>query len=421
MKHIKIPMPSAAPVDVRAAVSEIIESVASGGDSALRELCERFDGSSSDDMRVSREEIDDAYAMLHPRDISDMKFALERIRRFADAQRGTMSELSIEMDGVSLRQTLLPVGSCMCYVPGGRYPLFSTALMLIAPAKAAGVPRIAACSPARRSTGRIDPRTLAAMDLAGADEIWTVGGAQAVAAFAYGTESIAPVDMIVGPGSAYVAEAKRQCFGRVGIDFVAGPSEVLIVADASARADAIAADLLAQCEHDVNARGILITTDASLAERVLRELEIMLDSLPTAETAREAWRANGEILLAEDMEEAIREADLRAPEHLEVQTEEAADDPDAAARRFSAYGSLFIGGSAAEVFGDYASGPNHTLPTSRGARYTGGLWVGSFMRTATYQHMTREAAAAFAPTVARMARGEGLEAHARAAEVRARS
>ena len=286
--------------------------------------------------------------------------------------------------------------------------------MLITPAKVAGVGRICACSPPMKGTGKIHPRTLVAMDLAGADEIYALGGAQAIAAFAYGTETIQPVDLVVGPGNRYVTEAKRQCYGQIGIDFVAGPSEVLAIADAQADPETIAADLLAQSEHDVNAKAILVTTDQAFGERVMTAVQSQLKTLPTGQIAAKSWQDHGEVLVAEDLAEAVAIANQLAPEHLEVNLQ----DPDAILEQLTQYGSLFIGQNTAEVFGDYASGTNHTLPTIGAARYTGGVWVGTFLKVCTSQRMDPAAARAIAPLVSRMARGEGLEGHARAAEQR---
>ncbi len=409
------------PADTRAlrdTVSDIIDQVCTRGDEALREYNLKFDQCSRDFLRVSPEEIRDAYSQLDSQELDDMKTALGNIRAFAQAQRETLSELEdfSPMPGIHLGHRILPVRSCCCYVPGGSYPLYSTALMLAAPAKTAGVPRITACSPVVKGTGRIHPKTLAAMDLAGVDEIYAVGGAQAIAAFSYGTKQIAPVDLIVGPGNRYVTEAKRQCYGQVGIDFVAGPSEVLILADHTARAEAAAADLLAQSEHDPNAKGILVTTDETLGLAVIDAVEKQLETLETAPIARQSWNAYGEVLLAASVQEAIDLANELAPEHLELTMEH----PDEILPYLYNYGSLFMGGHTAEVFGDYASGTNHTLPTLGAARYTGGVWVGTFLKTCTHQSMTPKASQNLAPLVARMAKGEGLAGHAQAALIRGR-
>ena len=286
--------------------------------------------------------------------------------------------------------------------------------MLITPAKVAGVARVAATAPVVHGTGSIHYKTLVAMDLAGADEIYAVGGAQAIAAFSYGTDEIRPVDVIVGPGNQFVAEAKRQCYGQVGIDFIAGPSEVLVIADGQADPEVLAADLLAQCEHDPNAKGYLLATEEDLANAVIAAVEKELETLETAGIARRSWEDYGEVVVVSDLSEAVRVCNDYAPEHLEVNIA----DPDAVIDDLVNYGSLFIGGNTAEVFGDYASGTNHTLPTVKAARYTGGVWVGTFLKTCTNQRMTAEASSAIAPLVNRMAKGEGLMAHAIAAEKR---
>ena len=401
---------------LRNAVTAIIDDVCANGDKALAQYNERFDQCVRERLRVSREEIEEAYEQMEPQELEDLKAAKANIESFARAQRGTMSELEnfSPQPGIYLGHRIIPVSSCCCYVPGGGYPLYSSALMLIIPAKVAGVGRIAACSPTVKGTSKIHYKTLVAMDLAGADEIYSVGGAQAIAAFSYGTEEIAPVDMIVGPGNQYVAEAKRQCYGQIGIDFIAGPSEVLIIADGQADSKVLAADLLAQAEHDPNAKGILVTTDEQLAADVIRDVEEELKTLSTAGIARRSWDDYGEVVLADSVDEAVDMANAYAPEHLEINLA----DNDAVIDRLYNYGSLFIGGNTAEVFGDYASGTNHTLPTVKAARYTGGVWVGTFLKTCTHQSMTDAASKAIAPLVARMARGEGLEGHAKAADAR---
>jgi histidinol dehydrogenase len=318
--------------------------------------------------------------------------------------------------GVTLGHRIIPVKACCCYVPGGSYPLYSTALMLAIPAKAAGAERVAACSPTMKGTSKIHPMTLVAMDTAGVDEIYAVGGAQAVAAFAYGTGQIPPVDLIVGPGNRYVTEAKKQCYGQVGIDFPAGPSEVMVIADDSADPDIIAADLLAQCEHDLLAQGIVVTTSEKIGREVMKEVDSMLGSLETASIAGSSWRDYGEIAVVGTIAEAVDIANRRAPEHQEIHTA----DPESVFADLFNYGSLFIGKYTAEVFGDYASGPNHTLPTLAAAKYTGGVWVGTFLKTCTHQSFTKEAMLSIAPLVTRMAEGEGLAAHAEAARARKR-
>ena len=397
-------------------VGDMIDDVKNRKDEALREYSQRFDGSKRESFLVSKEEIQEAYAQLSPQEIEDLKKAASHIRAFAKAQRETIKPLEnfSPAPGIFLGHRIIPVKSCCCYVPGGNYPLYSTALMLIIPAKAAGVARVAACSPVMKGTDRINPKTLVAMDMAGADEIYGVGGAQAIAAFSYGTQEIQPVDMIVGPGNQYVTEAKRQCYGQVGIDFVAGPSEVLVIADGSGTPEIVAADLLAQSEHDPNAKGMLITTDEKFGQAVIEAVEKELSWLSTAAIAEQSWQTYGEVVLAESLEEAVQIANAYAPEHLELNL----SDPDSIKDRLYNYGSLFIGENTAEVFGDYASGTNHTLPTLRAARYTGGVWVGTFLKTCTHQSMTPEAMKELAPLVERMAQGEGLMGHAQAAKVR---
>ena len=397
-------------------VGDMIDDVKKRKDEALKEYSQRFDGSKRTSFLVTKEEIREAYDQLTEQESQDLKKAAEHIRAFARAQRETIKPLEnfSPAPGIFLGHRIIPVKSCCCYVPGGNYPLYSTALMLVIPAKAAGVERVAACSPVMKGTDRINPKTLAAMDIAGADEIYAVGGAQAIAAFSYGTEEIRPVDMIVGPGNQYVTEAKRQCYGQVGIDFVAGPSEVLVIADGSGTPEIVAADLLAQSEHDPNAKGMLITTDEKFGQAVIQAVEKELSWLPTASIAEKSWETYGEVVLADSLEEALQIANDYAPEHLELNVQE----PEALKEQLYNYGSLFMGENTAEVFGDYASGTNHTLPTLRAARYTGGVWVGTFLKTCTHQSMTQEAMRDLAPLVERMAQGEGLMGHAQAAKAR---
>lgn len=402
--------------ELKASVASIIDDVRKNGDKALFEYNRRFDGSMRDVLRVSPHEIEEAYSMMMPEEIDDIKAAAANIRAFAAAQKASVGEVhDFEPSrGIYLGHRLIPVNSVCCYVPGGGYPLYSTALMLTIPAKVAGVKRVVCCSPAVKGTGIINYKTLVAMDIAGADEIYAVGGAQAIAAFSYGTETIKPVDMIVGPGNRYVAEAKRQCYGQVGIDFVAGPSEVLVIADGSGDPATVAADMLAQAEHDVNAKSILISMDRDFAEQTIAAIEKELLTLPTAVTAAKSWEDNGEVIVVEDRAEAVYLANEFAPEHLELNV----SDPDSYFDRLNNYGSLFMGANTAEVFGDYASGTNHTLPTVRASRYTGGLWVGMFLKVCTYQRMTDEASRDIAVLASRMAYGEGLIGHAWAAEAR---
>lgn len=403
---------------LRQTVAGIIDNVMKNGDDALKEYNKKFDGCEREALQISKEEIEAAYAKVSEEDLADIKAAAANIRAFAEAQKGAVGGLEdfSPAEGILLGHRVIPVDSCCCYVPGGGYPLYSTALMLGIPAKVAGVRRITACSPVIKGTTDIHPKTLVAMDVAGIDEIYAVGGAQAIAAFSYGTEQIKPVNMIVGPGNSFVTEAKRQCYGKVGIDFVAGPSEVLVIADGQADPEVIAADLLAQSEHDREAKGLVVTTDETLGRAIEAAVEAQLQTLDTKDIAETSWKDYGEILLADSLEEAVEYANEYAPEHLEVNVE---DDKEAAVvESLRNYGSLFIGGNTAEVFGDYASGTNHTLPTLGAARYTGGVWVGIFLKTCTYQKMTREGMLGIAPLVANLAHGEGLTGHARAAEIR---
>lgn len=403
---------------LRQTVAAIIDNVIKNGDDALKEYNKKFDGCEREALQVSREEIEAAYAKVSLEDLEDIKAAAANIRAFAEAQKGTVGGLEdfSPAEGILLGHRVIPVDSCCCYVPGGGYPLYSTALMLGIPAKVAGVRRITACSPVIKGTTDIHPKTLVAMDVAGIDEIYAVGGAQAIAAFSYGTDQIKPVNMIVGPGNSFVTEAKRQCYGKVGIDFVAGPSEVLVIADGQADPEVIAADLLAQSEHDREAKGLVVTTDEALGRAIEKAVEAQLQTLDTKEIAETSWKDYGEILLADSLEEAVEYANEYAPEHLEVNV--AANKEAEVVGALRNYGSLFIGGNTAEVFGDYASGTNHTLPTLGAARYTGGVWVGIFLKTCTYQKMTRDGMLSIAPLVANLAHGEGLTGHARAAEIR---
>ena len=400
------------------AVDEIIENVRQNGDDALKEYNMKFDKCDREMLQVSKEEIAKAYEAVSDRDIENSKAAAANIKAFAEAQRASMTEIRdfSPMDGIYLGHRIIPVESCCCYVPGGGYPLYSTALMLGIPAKVAGVKRVVACSPVIKGTNDIHPMTLVAMDIAGIDEIFAVGGAQAVAAMAYGTDQIKPVNLVVGPGNSFVTEAKRQCYGKIGIDFLAGPSEVLIISDGTGRPEVIAADILAQSEHDVEAKGILISTDEDFARKVIDAVEEQLEVLETAEKARKSWDDYGEVMVVASIEEAVDYANRYAPEHLEVNV-----SPDVEAGVVDAlynYGSLFIGENTAEVFGDYASGTNHTLPTMGAARYTGGVWVGTFLKTCTNQRMSPEGTAKIAPLVSELARGEGLMGHAKAADIR---
>ena len=401
---------------VKEQVSSIIEDIKINKDEALKKYNLKFDNNDRNIIRVSKEEIEEAYKEVDDEFINNIKIAAKNIEKFAKLQKKSFNN-DFEKEiypGVILGQKHIPVSSCLAYVPGGGYSLFSTALMLIIPAKVAGVKRVVACSPTMKDVAKINPKTLVAMDIAGADEIYATGGVQAIASFTYGTESIKPVDIIVGPGNKYVTEAKRQCYGTVGIDFVAGPSEVLIIADETANATYIAADVLAQCEHDLNARGILITTSEKFANEVMKKVEQMLEELPTKNIAKPSWENNGEVILVDNLKEAVEISNQYAPEHLEISTANNDDIID----ELINYGSLFIGGYSAEVFGDYVSGTNHTLPTLKASRYTGGVWVGTFIKTCTHQVLNKDAVKALGPVAVKLATDEGLHAHANAAKVR---
>lgn len=409
-KHIEIEK------TLQTQVGEILEEIRFNKDIGVKKYNLLFDKNPRENFRVTRDEIVKAYKQVDVKFIEDLKIAAKNIEEFAKAQKNSFNN-EFEKDiypGVTLGQKHIPIESALAYVPGGSYPLFSTALMLIIPAKIAGVKRICACSPAMKDSEYINPKTLVAMDIAGADEIYAVGGVQAIGAFAYGTDSIKPVDIIVGPGNKYVTEAKRQCYGKVGIDFVAGPSEVLIIADESANPSYIAADVLAQCEHDYNARGILITTDKTLAKEVNKKVNEILVDLPTKDIASLSWNNNGEIILVDNLQEAVKLSNKYAPEHLELNVK----NTDEIIDKLTNYGSLFIGQYSAEVFGDYVSGTNHTLPTLRASRYTGGVWVGTFIKTCTTQRLSKGAVDLLAPVAYDLAMDEGLYAHANAAKVR---
>lgn len=397
-------------------VREILNEIKINKDVGVRKYNLQFDKNPRINYRVTREEIVRAYKQVDIKFIEDIKVAVKNIEEFAKIQKGSFNN-NFEKEiypGVILGQKHIPIESALAYVPGGGYPLFSTALMLIIPAKVAGVKRICACSPTMKNSESINPKTLVAMDIAGADEIYAIGGVQAIGAFTYGTETIKSVDIIVGPGNKYVTEAKRQCYGSVGIDFVAGPSEVLIIADENANPDYIAADILAQCEHDYNARGVLITTDKNLGERVCKKVDEMLENLPTKEIASYSWENNGEIIYVNTLDEAVKLSNKYAPEHLEINIK----NEDEVIDKLINYGSLFIGELSAEVFGDYVSGTNHTLPTLRASRYTGGVWVGTFIKTCTTQRLNKKAVKLLGPVAYDLAIEEGLYAHANAAKVR---
>ena len=393
-------------------VSAIIERVKTEGDTALRAFSQQFDNVVPTHVEVSEQEIAEALQGMKAQTRRDSEFAINQVRRFAQAQLATMQPLEVEtLPGVHLGHRIIPVQTVGCYVPGGRYPILSAPVMSIVPATVAGCEQIIACLPPGAH-----PAMIAVCHLAGAHRIFRVGGAQAIAAMAWGTESIPSVDKIVGPGNAFVNEAKRQVFGRVGIDALAGPSEIFTIADDSADPRILAADMLAQAEHDIHTRVGLATTSRDIAERTLAEVERQLASLPTAATAGEAWRRQGEIVLCEDEAQLIAFADHMATEHLQVHTR----DPHATAAKIRNYGSLFIGQNASVVFSDKCCGTNHTLPTMAAARYTGGLWVGAYVKICTHQWIDEQGIPAIAEPAIRQSRTEGMQGHRRAAEIRLR-
>lgn len=393
-------------------VSAIIERVKTEGDTALRAFSQQFDQVVPAQFEVSEQEIAEALEGMDAQTRRDSEFAINQVRRFAQAQLATMLPLEVEtLPGVHLGHRIIPVQTVGCYVPGGRYPILSAPVMSIVPATVAGCEQIIACLPPGAH-----PAMIAVCHLAGAHRIFKVGGAQAIAAMAWGTESIPSVDKIVGPGNAFVNEAKRQVFGRVGIDALAGPSEIFTIADDSADPRILAADMLAQAEHDIHTRVGLATTSRDIAERTLAEVERQLASLPTAATAGEAWRRQGEIVLCEDEAQLIAFADHMATEHLQVHTR----DPHATAAKIRNYGSLFIGQNASVVFSDKCCGTNHTLPTMAAARYTGGLWVGAYVKICTHQWIDEQGIPAIAQPAIRQSRTEGMQGHRRAAEIRLR-
>lgn len=394
-------------------VSGIIARVKDEGDAALRAYSQQFDKVVPAQFEVSEQEIAEALAGMDAQTRRDSEFAISQVRRFAQAQLATMQPLEVEtLPGVHLGHRIIPVQTVGCYVPGGRYPILSAPVMSIVPATVAGCEQIIACLPPGAH-----PAMIAVCHLAGAHRIFKVGGAQAIAAMAWGTDSIPSVDKIVGPGNAFVNEAKRQVFGKVGIDALAGPSEIFTIADDSADPRILAADMLAQAEHDVHTRVGLATTSREIAERTLAEVERQLASLPTAATAGEAWRRQGEIVLCEDEAQLIAFADHMATEHLQVHTR----DPHATAAKIRNYGSLFIGQNASVVFSDKCCGTNHTLPTMAAARYTGGLWVGAYVKICTHQWIDEQGIPAIAEPAIRQSRTEGMQGHRRAAEIRLRA
>ena len=401
---------------VRETVETILAEIDTRKDQAVKDLSKKFDNWSPQDFRLSPQKIEHAIAQVPKRDLADIKFAQAQVRNFAQKQRESMHDLEVEtLPGVVLGHRHIPVNSIGCYVPGGRYPMVASAHMSIVTAKVAGVKRIIACAPPFK--GGPHPAIVAAMHFGGADEIYVLGGVQAVAAMALGTETIKPVDMIVGPGNAYVAEAKRQLFGRVGIDLLAGPTETLIIADDSVDGEICATDLLGQAEHGPTSPAVLITNSEKLARDTMKEVERLLSILPTADAAGQAWKDYGEVIVCDNEAEMIAEADRVASEHVQVMTR----DPDVFLNGMKNYGSLFLGPRTNVAYGDKVIGTNHTLPTKKAARYTGGLWVGKFMKTCTYQKvLTNEASAMIGEYCSRLCVLEGFLGHAEQANIRVR-
>ncbi|MDP7547952.1 MAG: histidinol dehydrogenase [Alphaproteobacteria bacterium] len=405
-----------ADAQVRAQVESILADIQARGDRAVREFSEKFDNWSPSRFRLSEPEIEAAMAKVARRDLDDIRFAQEQVANFARHQKAALQDVEVEtMPGVVLGHKNIPVNSVGCYVPGGKYPMVASAHMSVVTAKVAGVPRIVASAPPQG--GAPHPAIVAAMQMGGADEILVLGGIQAVAAMALGTESVQGVDMLVGPGNMFVAEAKRQLYGRVGIDLFAGPTETLIIADDSVDGELCAIDLLGQAEHGPTSPAVLLTTSEALARDTMAQVERQLDILPTAEIARQSWADYGAVILCDSDEEMLAEADRLAFEHVQVMTH----DPEYFLDNMTNYGALFLGPRTNVSYGDKVIGTNHTLPTKRAGRYTGGLWVGKFIKTHTYQRvLTDQASALVGEYCSRLCMLEGFAGHAEQANVRVR-
>ncbi|CAN5433144.1 histidinol dehydrogenase [soil metagenome] len=401
---------------VRATVEGILADIEARGDAAVRDYSQKFDNWSPERFRLSQAEIDACIAELTPQQLADIRFAQAQIRRFAQIQKSSMHDVEIEtLPGVVLGHRNIPMNSVGCYIPGGKYPLIASAHMSVLTAKVAGVKRVIACAPP--FDGRPSPAIVAAMALACADEIYCLGGVQAVAAMALGTESMPGVDMIVGPGNAYVAEAKRQLFGRVGIDLFAGPTETLVICDDTVDAELVAVDLMGQAEHGPTSPAYCITTSATIAAELPAAIERVLGRLDTAAVAGAAWRDHGELILCDSDEEALQEAQRLCSEHVQVMTK----DPDWYLARMTNYGALFLGHRTNVSYGDKVIGTNHTLPTMGAGRYTGGLWVGKFIKTHTYQRvLTDEASVLIGEYCSRLCAMEQLSGHKEQADIRVR-
>lgn len=399
---------------VRATVSEVIADIRDRGDAAVRAYSEKFDNWSPESFRLAPEEIERIVATVPDQVIEDIRFVQAQVRNFAERQKESLAAFEVEtLPGVRLGQKHIPVAASGAYVPGGRYPLVASAHMTVVTAKVAGVPRVATCTPPIR--GEIPAATVAAMHEAGADEIYLLGGVQAVAALSLGTESIDRVDLLAGPGNAYVAEAKRQLYGEVGIDLFAGPTEILIIADDQADPVTVAVDLLSQAEHGPDSPAILITTSESLGRTVIEHIARILPGMPTNDFAQPAWRDHGQVVVVADLDEAYRVADEFAAEHVQVLTE----NPREALAKLTNYGALFLGAGTCVSYGDKVIGTNHVLPTRGAARYTGGLWVGKYLKTVTYQEVTDPASSSrLGELCGRAARVELFEGHARSGDIR---
>lgn len=402
--------------DVQQTVENILSDIGQRGDAAVRDLSEKFDKWSPASFRLSDEEIQACVDSLSEDVIKDIEFAQTQVRRFAEIQKAALRDVEEQtLPGVTLGHKNIPVNSVGCYVPGGKYPLVASAHMSVLTAKVAGVKRVIACAPP--FNGKPSPAIVAAMHMAGADEIYCFGGVQAVGAMALGTESIAPVDMIVGPGNAFVAEAKRQLFGRVGIDLFAGPTETLVIADdEGCDPELAAADLLGQAEHGYNSPAVLLTNSEDFARQTMAEVERQLTILPTAEVAAKAWADYGQVIVCDSYEEMVQVADDIASEHVQVMTR----DPDYFLDNMTNYGALFLGRETNVSYGDKVIGTNHTLPTMKAARYTGGLWVGKFIKTCTYQRVTPEASLMIGEYCSRLCALEGFAGHKEQADIRVR-